>query len=111
MKVVEELRPKYDRQIRHTFIQARNGKYYKILTHQLYERTPPAEFHNFEVNVQEVDARGKYRELIVPYYRRYYSKDEALAHHQYLLENFDEALSIEEPKAEHKKEEKEEAAH
>lgn len=108
MKVVEEVRPRYDRQIKHTLIQARNGVYYKILTHQLYDRTPPSEFHNFEVNVQQVDEHGKYRELIVPYFRRYYSRDEALAHHQFLLEKFDETLAIEEPKVEHKKEEKKE---
>ena len=110
MKVVQELAPRYARQIRNTLIQARNGKYYKILSHQLYDREPAPEFHNFEVNVQEVDERGKFRELIVPYYRRYYSKEEALAHHQSLLETFDETLTIEEPKVEHKKE-KEEAAH
>lgn len=112
MKVVREIPSKYTRQLKHTLVQARNGKHYQILTHQLYDRTPPPEFHNFEVNVQEVNDQGKFRELIVPYYRRYYSKDEALAHHQFLLETFDETLAIEEAKVEHKKEEKkEEEAH
>jgi hypothetical protein len=111
MKVVEELRPRYDRQLRNTLVQARNGTHYKILTHQLYDREPPAEFHNFEVNVQQVEPNGRFRELIVPYYRRYYVKEEALAHHQRLLESFDETLSIEEPKEHKKEEKKEEAAH
>lgn len=102
MESVRELDPRAPRQIRHTLVRGRDKKLYKVLTFQLYDRMPPPEFHNFEVNVQLVDDDEKFRELFVPYYRRYYSKEEALAHHGELLEKFDDLLQLEAP-AEHGK--------
>lgn len=111
MKILEELDLK-TRQLRHTLVQGRNGKFFKVLTYQLYDATPPPEFHNFEVNVMECDARGRFRELNVPYYARFFSKEEALKHHEEVLANFDTLLQLEEA-AGHKAEgaEKEEAKH
>jgi hypothetical protein len=100
MELVEELTPRVGtRQLRHTMVKGIDTKHYKILTLQLYPSEPPPEFHNFEVNVQRVDEDGTYKELIVPYFRRFYKKDEALEHHEKLLTKLDETLELEAPPA------------
>lgn len=110
-RVVEQIPPGNPRHLKHTLVQARDGRYFKILTYRLYERTPPAEFQNFEVNVMECDSRGKFRELNVPYFRRFFRAEDAIRFHDELLGKFDETLEIPEPKEHGKKEEKEDAAH
>lgn len=96
MKVIEELALKHGRQLRHTMVQGRDEKYYKVYTFQLYDTAPPAEFANFEVNVQEVEADGTYKVLFQPLLKRFFAKSAALAEHQKLLDGFDDALKIEE---------------
>ncbi|HZN62334.1 MAG TPA: hypothetical protein VFC90_08005 [Planctomycetota bacterium] len=104
MKILEELAPEFDRQLKHTWVKGRDEKGYKILTLQLYDKQPPPEFPNWEVSVVEVDERGKIRTLVQPLLKRYFDKQVALDFHQTLLETFDEFLKIPEPKKEeHKK--------
>lgn len=97
MKVIEELALKHGRQLRHTMVQGRDEKYYKVYTFQLYENAPPAEFANFEVNVQEVEADGTFKILFQPLLKRFFVKAAALEEHQKLLDGFDDALKLEEP--------------
>ncbi len=109
MKAIKELELKHTRQLRHTFVQGRDGNYYKILTFQLYDMPPPSEFANYEVNVQLVDENGRFKELVVPYLKRFKIKDDALKLHDVLLKDFDNILKLEAPKEE--KHEEKEAAH
>jgi hypothetical protein len=97
MKVIEELPLKHKRQLRHTLVQGRDEKHYKIFTFQLYDTAPPAEFPNYEVNVQECEADGSYKVLVQPYLKRFFARGLALDAHQKLLDEFDEALKLEEP--------------
>ena len=105
MKIVEELAPEFDRQLKHTWVKGRDEKDYKILTLQLYDKLPPPEFPNWEVSVVEVDERGKIRTLVQPMLKRFFDRKVALDFHRNLLETFDQALKIPEPakKEEHKK--------
>ena len=105
MKILHELTPEFDRQLKHTWVKGRDEKDYKILTLQLYDRQPPPEFPNWEVSVVEVDERGKIRTLVQPMLKRFFDRKIALDFHQNLLETFDAALKIPEPpkKEEHKK--------
>ncbi|MBI2932059.1 MAG: hypothetical protein HYY16_10455 [Planctomycetes bacterium] len=103
VRIIEELTPEWQRVLRHTFVQGRDGKHYKIITFQLYEKTPPPEFPNWEVNVEEVDERGKRRVLVQPVLKRFFDKKFALDFHQRLLDGFDEALHLPEPKKEEHK--------
>lgn len=104
MNLVEEIKPEHPLQLRHTWVTGRDTKHYKVITVQLYETQPPPEFPNWEVNVQEVDERGKWRVLIQPVLKRFFDRRQALMFHQELLEKFDEALKLQEPvkKGEHK---------
>jgi hypothetical protein len=102
MKIVEEIAPEFDRQLKHTWVKGRDEKGYKILTLQLYDKMPPPEFPNWEVSVVEVDERGKIRTLVQPMLKRFFDRKIALDFHQTLLETFDEALKIPEPKKEEK---------
>ena len=111
MKIVEELKPEFSRQLRHTWVLGRDGKNYKISTLQLYDMTPPPEFPNWEVNVEEVDGRGKRRVLIQPVLKRFFDKRLALDFHQKLLDEFDAFLKLPEPKEEHKPAPAKPAAH
>jgi len=110
MKILEELKSEHPLQLRHTFVVARDTKHYKVITLQLYAKKPPAEFPNWEVNVQEVDERGKWRVLLQPLLKRFFDPRKAAEFHQELLEKFDDFLKLQEPvkKGEHKKAE---AAH
>jgi hypothetical protein len=110
MEVIKELEPSHARQLRHTFVQGRDGNYYKILTFQLYEMAPPPEFANYEVNVQKVDKQGRFNELVVPFLKRFKVKEDALRLHDELLKEFDNILKLEELKEE-KHEAKEEGGH
>lgn len=104
MKILEELAPDFDRQLKHTWVKGRDEKGYKVLTLQLYDFQPPPEFPNWEVSVVEVDERGKIRTLVQPLLKRFFDRKVALDFHQTLLETFDEFLKIPEPKKEeHKK--------
>jgi hypothetical protein len=98
MKVVEELALGHARQLRHTLVQGRDEKHYRVYTFQLYEADPPAEFANFEVNVQQCEPDGTFKVLIQPLLKRFFTKGLALDFHQKLLDTFDEALRLEEPK-------------
>lgn len=102
MKILEELAPEWTRVLRHTYVQGRDGKRYKVITFQLYDRQPPPEFPNWEVNVEETDERGKRRVLIQPVLKRFFDRKLALDFHDKLLESFDEFLRLPEPKEEHK---------
>lgn len=102
MEIREELKPEFDRQLRHTWVVGRDKKQYRILTLQLYDFTPPPEFPNWEVSVEETDERGKRRVLVQPVLKRYFDKRLALDFHQKLLETFDDFLKLPEPKEEHK---------
>jgi len=105
MEVLRELDPRPPRQLRHTMVRGRDGRCYKVLTHQLYDRTPPPEFHNFEVNVQQVQENGGFKELNVPFYQRFYDKAKAMQAHDRLLEKFDDTLALEAPAGGHKEKE------
>ncbi len=102
MKLIEELSPSWVRVLRHTYVQGRDGNHYKIITFQLYESQPPAEFPNWEVNVEQTDERGARRVLVQPVLKRFFDKKLALDFHSKLLEGFDEFLHLPEPKEEHK---------
>ncbi len=103
MKLLQEL-PLVDRarQLRHTFVQGKDGKHYKILTFQLYEKPPPREFPNWETNVEEVNEKGARFVLMQPLIRRFFDQAEALAFHQTLVDTFDETLKLKEPDPKHK---------
>ena len=59
MKILQELPlVQRARQLRHTFVQGRDEKYYKILTFKLYDFKPSPEFATHETNVEEVNERG-----------------------------------------------------
>ena len=102
MRIVEELKAEFARQLRHTWVEGRDKKNYKILTLQLYDVQPPSEFPNWEVNVEETDDRGKRRVLVQPLLKRFFDRKLALEFHQKLLETFDDFLKLPEPKEEHK---------
>lgn len=102
MKVIEELALKHDRQLRHTLVEGRDGKFYKIYTFQLYDTAPPAEFPNFEINVQEVQEDGAFDVLVQPFLKRFFKKELAVDMHQQLLDDFDEMLKLDQPKAQKK---------
>jgi len=101
MKVIEELALKHARQLRHTLVQGRDGNHYRIYTFQLYDFEPPAEFANFEVNVQQCEPDGSFKVLIQPFLKRFFKKGLALDLHQQLLDGFDELLKLEESKKGH----------
>jgi hypothetical protein len=104
MKILQELPlVARARQLRHTFVQGQDEKYYKILTFRLYDFHCPPEFSTHETNVEEVNARGGRTVLFQPLIKRFFREDEAMAFHQELLEKFDETLRL---KAPEKKEEK-----
>lgn len=94
MKKIKDCPPAYARQLRHTQVQGRDDKFYKILTQQLYDRQPPPEFANFETVVNEVDEQGRYFVLVMPHLKRFMTREEALKHHEDLLDNFDERLQL-----------------
>ena len=103
MNVIQELSlVERARQLRHTFVQGKDHKHYKILTFQLYEKIPPPEFANWETNVEEVNEKGQRFALVQPLLRRFFSREEALAFHQKLLDGFDEMLKLKEPEPKHK---------
>jgi len=101
VRIIEECAPEWERVLRHTFVEGRDGKHYKVITFQLYERTPPPEFPNWEVNVEETNERGKRTVLVQPLVKRFFDRKVALDFHQRLLDGFDEILKLPEPK-EHK---------
>ena len=108
MKILKEL-PLVEqaRQLRHTFVQGVDEKYYKILTFRLYSFAPPAEFATHETNVEEVNEGGGRTVLVQPLIKRFFREDEALSFHQDLLESFDKTLNLKAPeKKEHKPAEK-----
>ena len=111
MQILEELKPEFDRQLRHTWLKGRDGKGYKVLTLQLYDRQPPPEFANWEVSVVEVDERGCIRTLVQPLLRRFFDRGIALDFHRMLLETFDTHFKLAEPKKEEHKKPAEAAGH
>ena len=91
------------RQLRHTFVQGADEKYYKILTFRLYDFKVPPEFATHETNVEEVNEKGARYVLVQPLIKRFFSEKEALDFHQELLDNFDTLLNLKAPeKKEHK---------
>ena len=105
MKILQEL-PLVERarQLRHTFVQGLDEKYYKVLTFKLYDFNSPPEFSTHETNVEEVNERGGRTVLVQPLIKRFFREDEAMAFHQELMEKFDETLRLKAP-------EKKEAKH
>jgi hypothetical protein len=108
MKILQELAlVERARQLRHTFVQGADEKYYKVLTFRLYDFKAPPEFATHETNVEEVNERGGRTVLIQPLIKRFFDEAEATAFHQELLEKFDETLRLKAPeKKEHKPAEK-----
>jgi hypothetical protein len=98
MKVLQEL-PLVERarQLRHTFVEGLDGKFYKILTFKLYDFQASPEFATHETNVEEVNERGGRTVLVQPLIKRFFREDEAIAFHQQLLEKFDETLRLKAP--------------
>jgi hypothetical protein len=95
------------RQLRHTFVQGADEKFYKVLTFRLYDFKAPPEFATHETNVEEVNERGGRTVLVQPLIKRFFNEAEATAFHQDLLEKFDEVLRLQPPeKKEHKPAEK-----
>lgn len=103
VKILEELPASWERVLRHTLVQGRDGNHYKVISFQLYDKTPPPEFPNWEVNVEQVDERGQRRVLVQPVLKRFFDKKLALDFHAKLLENFDDFLHLVEPKKEEHK--------
>ena len=97
------------RQLRHTLVQARDGRHFRVLTFKLYDADPPLEFHRYETNVQECDERGKFRVLVQPLLKRFYREEHALRFHEQLLQHFDRVLGIREEAEGHKTDESSEA--
>lgn len=85
------------RQLRHTFVQGADEKYYKVLTFKLYDFTPPPEFATHETNVEEVNEQGARFVLVQPLIKRFFNEPEAVAFHQELLDNFDGILNLKAP--------------
>ena len=108
MKILKELElVARARQLRHTFVQGADEKYYKVLTFKLYGFPAPPEFATHETNVEEVNERGGRTVLVQPLIKRFFNEAEATAFHQELLEKFDEILRLSPPeKKEHKPAEK-----
>src|ERR1043166_6398094 len=107
MKILKELDlVARARQLRHTFVQGADEKYYKVLTFKLYDFASPPEFATHETNVEEVNERGGRTVLVQPLLKRFFSEAEATAFHQELLENFDKILRLSPPAQEHKPAEK-----
>jgi len=95
------------RQLRHTFVQGADEKYYKVLTFRLYDFKAPPEFATHETNVEEVNEKGARLVLVQPLLKRFFREEEAVAFHHELLEKFDEILNLKPPeKKEHKPAEK-----
>lgn len=108
MKILEELPlvPRA-RQLRHTFVQGADEKFYKVLTFRLYDFKAPPEFATHETNVEEVNERGGRTVLVQPLIKRFFDEAEATAFHQELLEKFDGILRLQPPeKKDHKPAEK-----
>lgn len=101
VQIIEECKAEWERVLRHTHVTGRDGKHYKVITFQLYDHTPAVEFPNWEVNVEETNERGKRTVLVQPLLKRFFDRQVALDFHQKLLETFDDALKLQEPK-EHK---------
>ena len=98
MKILQELPlVARARQLRHTFVQGLDERYYKILTFTLYDFKPPAEFATHETNVEETNEHGGRQVLVQPLIKRFFREDEAMAFHQELLEKFDETLRLKAP--------------
>ena len=108
MKILQELPlVARARQLRHTFVQGADEKYYKILTFRLYDFKAPPEFATHETNIEEVNERGGRTVLVQPFIKRFFNEPEATACHQELLEKFDEILRLHPPeKKDHKPAEK-----
>jgi hypothetical protein len=85
------------RQLRHTFVQGADEKYYKILTFRLYDFKVPPEFATHETNVEEVNEKGARYVLVQPLIKRFFSEKEALDFHQALLDDFDRILNLKAP--------------
>ena len=103
-RIIEECTPEWERVLRHTFVQGRDEKYYKVITFQLYDKQPSVEFPNWEVNVEATNERGKRQVLVQPLLKRFFDKQVALDFHEKLLQSFDDSLKLAEPKKEHKAE-------
>ena len=86
MKILEDLKPEFGRQLKHTWVKGRDEKGYKVLTLQLYDRQAPPEFANWEVSVVEVDERGKIRTLVQPLLKRFFERTECCADGERRLE-------------------------
>ncbi|MFN3485413.1 MAG: hypothetical protein ACK44W_08035 [Planctomycetota bacterium] len=104
MRIIQELPlVARARQLRHTFVQGADEKYYKILTFRLYDFKVPPEFATHETNVEEVNEKGARFVLVQPLIKRFFSEKEALDFHQELLDNFDKILNLKPPeKKDHK---------
>ena len=98
MKILQELPlVQRARQLRHTYVQGKDEKHYKILTFALYDFKAPPEFATHETNVEEVNENGGRTVLIQPLIKRFFREEEAMAFHQELLEKFDETLRLKAP--------------
>lgn len=104
MRIIQELPlVARARQLRHTFVQGADEKYYKVLTFRLYDFKVPPEFATHETNVEEVNEKGARYVLVQPLIKRFFSEKEALDFHQALLDDFDRILNLKAPeKKDHK---------
>lgn len=99
------------RQLRHTLVQGRDSRFYRVITFKLYDLEPAPEFHRFETNVQECEENGTFRVLVQPLLKRFYRQEHAVKFHAELLEHFDSVLNLQAGESEHAKSGESEAAH
>lgn len=97
MQVVREMSLAHPKGLRKTLVRGIDDRHYTIYTFRLYDRDPAPEFANFEVNVIQTDDHGDYQLLNQPFFQRFYSREEALARHEDLLESLDKTLQLQAP--------------
>ena len=99
MKLIKDLpllRPQKD--IRHSLVQGRDAKFYTVTSWSLYDRQAADWHENFEVMVNETQEDGSWDVLNGVYLKRFKTREEALAHHVWLIAHFDQTLNLAEPK-------------
>lgn len=94
MRIIKELKSDNSKKLKHTLVQATDEHFYKILTFKLYEIETGPEFSQYEVNIQQVEQDETFTKLVVPHFRRFMTKQEALDYHQEVLDKFEQLLGI-----------------
>ncbi len=94
MKYVKELDVRHSKELRCSLVQGQDDKHYMIYTIQLYPFLLDDGRANFDTVVVETDENGDYTVLRQQYNKRYHTREEALKHHETILQTFDTLLRI-----------------